>query len=103
MKIAVVTWHPDAYAYGKDENRLALMEQLRRAGFHIELMEESCLCYAVIDRELVWYGSMKLLSRDDSDACIMRIVSPQIAEELLEMTFGKDQPRWEYPSQLTML
>lgn len=48
-----------------DEHRIELMESLRNAGFHIELMNESCQHYAVIDNEIVWYGSMNLLSKDD--------------------------------------
>ena len=37
------------------------MERLRKAGFEIRLVEESCEHYAVIDNEIVWYGSMNLL------------------------------------------
>lgn len=90
VKVTVVTWHPDAYRYGREEHRLALMETLRRAGVHLELAKEHCEHYAVIDKKVVWYGSMNLLSKDDVEDNIMRIISDQIAEELLELTFHKD-------------
>lgn len=96
VKITIVTWHPDAYMYGKDEHRIELMESLRNAGFHIELMNESCQHYAVIDNEIVWYGSMNLLSKDDIEDNIMRVVSKNIASELLEMTFKKDSKLHEF-------
>lgn len=77
-----VTWHPEVYKYGKDEYRIERMELLRNAGFYIELMNESCQHYAVIDGELVWYGSMNLLSKDDVEDNIMRVSSKAIAAEL---------------------
>lgn len=56
VKVTIVTWHPDAYKYGKDDVRMELMERLRKAGFEIRLVEETCEHYAVIDNEIVWYG-----------------------------------------------
>lgn len=96
VKVTIVTWHPEVYKYGKDEHRIELMELLRNAGFHIELMTESCQHYAVVDDELVWYGSMNLLSKDDVEDNIMRVSSKAIAAELLEMTFRKDNDLNEY-------
>lgn len=88
VKVTIVTWHPDAYKYGRDDVRMELMERLRRAGFEIRLAEESCEHYAVIDNEIVWYGSMNLLSIEDAEDNIMRVKSKNIAAELLEITFG---------------
>ena len=96
VKVTIVTWHPDNYMYGRDEHRIELMEDLRNAGFHIELMQENCQHYAVIDNEIVWYGSMNLLSKDDVEDNIMRIRSKEIAAELLEITFKKENELKEY-------
>lgn len=89
VKVTIVTWHPDAYRYGRDEHRIELMECLRNAGFYIELLKDHCEHYAVIDNKIVWYGSMNLLSKDDLEDNIMRVVDKDIAAELLEMTFQK--------------
>ena len=89
VKVSIVTWHPEAYRFGSDENRIALMEMLRNAGFHIELVSGDCERYAIIDQKIVWYGSINLLSKEDIDDNIMRIKNTEIAAELLEMTFGK--------------
>ena len=96
VKITIVTWHPDAYLYGRDEHRIELMEELRNAGFNIQLTEDNCEHYAVIDSEIVWYGSMNLLSKDDIEDNIMRVVSKRIANELLEITFGKGNNLQQY-------
>jgi superfamily II DNA or RNA helicase len=96
VRITIVTWHPSAYIYGSEIHRIELMEDLRNAGFNIELVEESCERYAVIDSEIVWYGSMNLLSKDDVEDNIMRVVSKNIAAELLEMTFKKGNRLKQY-------
>lgn len=90
VKVTIVTWHPDAYKYGKDDVRMELMERLRKAGFENRLVEESCEHYAVIDNEIVWYGSVNLLSKEDAEDNLMRVCSKDIAAELLEMTFGSE-------------
>ena len=90
VKVTVVTWHPDAYKYGKDYVRMELMERLRKAGFEIKLVENDCEHYAIIDDEIVWYGSMNLLSKENVDDNLMRVCSKEIAAELLELTFGAD-------------
>ena len=90
VKVTIVTWHPDAYKYGKDDVRMELMERLRKAGFEIRLVEESCEHYAVIDNEIVWYGSVNLLSKEDAEDNLMRVCSKDIAAELLELTFGSE-------------
>lgn len=82
--------------YGREEYRIELMEDLRNARFNIELVENNCEHYAVIDNEIVWYGSMNLLSKDDVEDNIMRVVSKRIAAELLEMTFKKGKQFQQY-------
>ena len=96
VKVTIVTWHPDAYKYGKDDVRMELMERLRKAGFEIKLVEESCEHYAVIDNEIVWYGSVNLLSKEDAEDNLMRVCSKDIATELLEMTFGSEAELQEW-------
>lgn len=43
----------------------------------------------MIDRSLVWYGSMNLLSREREDDNLMRLQSEEIAQELLERLLVK--------------
>ena len=44
--------------------------------------------FAIIDDEIVWYGSMNLLSRAKVDDNLIRVKSRDASQELLEMTFG---------------
>ena len=96
VKVTIVTWHPDAYKYGRDDVRMELMEKLRKAGFEVRLVEGSCEHFAVIDQEIVWYGSMNLLSKEDAEDNLMRVCSKEIAAELLEMTFDSEVKMQEW-------
>ena len=89
VKVTIVTWHPDAYKYGRSENRMELMEKLGKAGFEIRLVDDNCEHFAVIDKKIVWYGSVNLLSKEDVEDNLMRVCSEEIAAELLEISFGK--------------
>ena len=91
VKVTVVTWHPDSYKYGKSEVRMELLEQLRNTGFDIQLMDEGCECFAVLDQKIVWYGNMNFLSKEDMEDNLMRVVSGDIAAEIMEMTFGGEK------------
>ena len=44
--------------------------------------------FAIIDDEIVWYGSMNLLSRVKEDDNLIRVKSNDAAQELMEMTFA---------------
>ena len=78
LKASVITWHPDAYRYDKDEHRFGLLECLRTAGWEIRLVQDNCQHFAVIDDQILWYGSMNLLSRDDVEDNIMRPESREV-------------------------
>ena len=69
---------------------MQLHEEMRQAGFSLKTVEESCEHFAIIDEEIIWYGSMNLLSKPDIDDSMMRVQSTKIATELMALTFGKD-------------
>lgn len=54
----------------------------------MKLAEDFCEHFAVIDQKLVWYGSINLLANSRLEDSVMRVMSKQIAAELMEMTFG---------------
>lgn len=88
IKITVITWNPDAYGYGDASYWSMLQEQMRTSGIEIQTAEDYCEHYCIIDRKIVWYGSMNFLGKEDADDNLMRICSESVASELMEMTFG---------------
>ena len=89
VKVTVVTWHLDCYKYGKSEVRMGLLEKLRNTGFEIQLMEEGCEHFAVVDQKIVWYGNMNFLSKEDMEDNLMRVVRGNIATEMLLFTANR--------------
>lgn len=47
--------------------------------------------YAIIDSDIVWYGSMNFLSKAKPDDNIIRVESIEIAGELMEMSLIEDK------------
>lgn len=89
IRISIVTWKPDMYGFGYSEYWMELQERMRRRGFEMNLVEDYCQHYCIIDKEIVWYGSMNFLGKEDSEDNLMRVSSKEIASELLELTFGQ--------------
>jgi len=101
VNVVILTLHPDVYRFGRNETRLELMERLRLNGFQVELSNGWQQRYAVIDREIVWYGSMNLLSKEDVEDSIIRITDRDVAAELLEGSFRKDADTEQFTLPLT--
>lgn len=95
VQVRIVTWKPDSYGFGDSAYWMELHERMRSSGFEMNLMEDYCLHYCIVDREVVWYGSMNFLGKEDSEDNLMRVCSQEIAAELLELTFGKRETKPE--------
>ena len=71
----------------KDKDRPALEEtltSLQDAGVRILFKANIHQKFAVIDQKIVWYGSINLLSYGSAQESIMRLESPNIAQELMK-------------------
>ena len=88
VEVTVVSWMPDKIRLGSSNYRMQLLEEMRQSGFYLKSAEDNCEHFAVIDQEIVWYGNINLLGKQDVEDHIMRIQSKEIASELMEMTFG---------------
>ena len=90
VKVTIVTWDAGSYKYGEDKNRNTLLQKLTECGFNMVYVKDCCRHYAIIDKEIVWYGNMNLLSKENPEDNLMRVESTEIADELLELTFHKE-------------
>ena len=75
---------------------MQLHEDMRKASFYIKTVEESCERFSVIDQEVLWYGNINLLAKRKADDRIMRVMSKEIAGELMEITFGDNDIRHNF-------
>ena len=99
VRVIIVTWSPDSYGYGDSGTWMELQEHMRLAGFEMNLTEEHCERFAIVDQEIVWYGSMNLLGKADVEDNLMRVRNKEIASELMELTFGKNGPSAMLPPE----
>ena len=88
VKITVVTLNPEGYPEEKIEDTKALVQVLVNCDIKVRLQDHMHEHFAIIDDEIVWYGSMNLLSRAKVDDNLMRVKSRDVAQELLEIIFG---------------
>ena len=88
VKLTVITLNPEGYPEEKIEDTKRLVEILENCGVKIKLQEHMHEHFAIIDEEIVWYGSMNFLSRAKVDDNLMRVKSKDVAQELLEISFG---------------
>ena len=86
VSVVVYTRDPDAYPEDGREHHKELIQRLQASGVCVVPQIHCYERYAVIDNSLVWYGSMNLLSNEKEDDNLMRLASPAIAEELLEIS-----------------
>ena len=91
VRVIILTWKMDFDRYGSSEARAYLLEELRRAGFDLRLLEDLTEHFAVIDKNILWYGSMNFLGKEDAEDNLMRIVNSKAAEELLELTLKNEK------------
>ena len=90
VTVRVFSLSPEAYPEEGREHHAELLGRLASAGIYVKTQNHCHERYAVIDQSLVWYGSMNLLSRGREDDSLMRIVSPTIAAELLELGIKRE-------------
>lgn len=84
VSIVVLTLAPEDYPEDGRDQHSAHIQRMESSGIMVMKLNKYRERFAVIDRALVWYGSMNLLSNEKDDDSLMRISNPAVAEELLE-------------------
>lgn len=85
IKVSIITIPSVEYPESRITPTQKLIEELRDAGVFVKELPGVHEHFAVIDKEIVWYGSMNMLSREKDDDNLMRVQSKEIADELLEL------------------
>lgn len=82
VKIIVSTLSPESFEDGT--HQAEVVQALRESGITVITTSNRHERFAVIDKNIVWYGSINLLSKEKPEDSLMRIESKEIAAELLE-------------------
>jgi len=89
VHIAIVTRPADSYKLTDQPGMIALIQTLSDAGIRIITKPNIHQKFAAIDQNIVWYGSINLMSYGTAEESIMRFENMEIAGELL--TIGEKQ------------
>jgi hypothetical protein len=89
IRVTIITLDPQVYPAGREETTRKLIEKLKAAGIEVETRKALHEHFAIMDREVVWYGSMNFLSSAKEDDNLMRVKNKEIAQELMEITFDR--------------
>ena len=82
--ISLITYPSSKYS-DEIKNRIEIIHnKLKMAGIEILFVDYIPSRYAVIDKEILWYGSMNLVSNIKEDDDEMRIISKSVARNLVE-------------------
>ena len=84
VSIKLITFPPAHYSEDIKLIIEALHNKLVTAGIEIRYAEHIPSKYAVIDKEIIWYGSMNLVSTIKEDDDEMRIVNKDVAYSLIK-------------------
>lgn len=87
VRIIVSTLSPGSFEDGK--HQAEVVQALRESGITVITTSNRHERFAVIDKNIVWYGSINLLSIEKHEDSLMRIESKEIAAELLEAIVHK--------------
>ena len=86
IEFSVLTLSNDKYTPLQQTGIVNLKKALREARADVREYDNLNCHFAVMDEDLVWYGSMNFLSREHEDDILMRIRSEAIVKELLAIS-----------------
>ena len=89
IKLTIVTLSSESYPEQKIEDTKRLINVLKDNAINVYEKEHMHEHFAIIDKQIVWYGSMNLLSRAKYDDNLIRVESKDAAQELMELTFAQ--------------
>jgi hypothetical protein len=85
VSLCVLTRAPEEYALEQQARVISAIRTLEDAGAVVKTLSGTIQRFAVIDQTLVWYGGINYLSHSRPDETAIRLESPELAGELMEL------------------
>jgi superfamily II DNA or RNA helicase len=90
--VTIITRPPEDYKINEQPTVTAIIDELKSAGINIMTQSGIYQKYTVIDKAIVWFGSINFLSFSSSEESIMRFENTDIAGELLDISIMNRAP-----------
>lgn len=84
IAITIITNDSDTFHIGDSSDWVHNQIKMRENGYYVVTHSDVVEHFAIIDKEIIWYGNMNLLGKISIEDRMMRIKNIGIAEELLE-------------------
>ena len=86
IKVTVITSDADNNALENSDDAIVLkmIMDMKNAGFYVYCKDSVEECFAIIDDDLVWYGGVNLLGKEDVRDNLIRLKDAKVAAELEE-------------------
>jgi len=94
--VTVITRSIEEYKLVDQSGVAALLKALTDMGIRVIKKPSAHQKFAVIDKSIVWYGNINLLSYGTAEESIMRLEQQEIAEELLRAVGNTEQDKLTY-------
>lgn len=86
VRIVINTRHPIEHEAPYDNQAWAGIEQLQQIGIEVLFTGRHHRKLAIFDRQILWEGSLNILSQNDSCEVMRRIESEECAQKMLHFT-----------------
>jgi phosphatidylserine/phosphatidylglycerophosphate/cardiolipin synthase-like enzyme len=93
VRVIVVTKHPSELDESMAEQHEAAIRYFERLGVQVLLCKDHHRKLAIIDRHILWEGSLNILSQNRSREFMRRIDSKQMTEEMVSF-LRYDRSEW---------
>ena len=90
--VSVCTLAAGQYPEAQQEAAALLIQILKSQGIWVSESPQLHEHFAVIDRQIVWYGSANLLSRTREEDDMIRLLDSEVAEMLLKLAAPAEEP-----------
>lgn len=84
VRIVVNTRHPDEHIAPYDNQARTTIELLQQIGVHVLFTGNHHRKLAIFDRQVLWEGSLNILSQNDSCEVMRRIDSRQLTKQMID-------------------
>ena len=89
VRIAVYTLSSDQYPEEQQEVVPELIHMMRGQNIWVEALPALHEHFAILDHQVVWYGSANLMSREKEEDNMIRIIDSEVCVALLESIMQK--------------
>lgn len=89
VAVRVLCKPPGEFGGGSTEDVAAVLQRLREGGIAVDLRAKMHEKIAILDGDILWHGSLNVLSHRNTTESMLRIRAPGVCQELAKLITGR--------------